>query len=52
MTVCLDSHYRHEHVFTRLICLFVEQMVSICLRGRLLLLLSWQRNLCLRVFVF
>ena len=51
-TVWLCSHYRHEHVFTRLICLFVEQMVSICLRGRLLLLLSWQRNLCLRVFVF
>ena len=37
--VNLNSHYRHEHVFTRLICLFVKQMVSICLRGRLLLLL-------------
>ena len=43
-TVWLCSHYRHEHVFTRLICLFVKQMVSICLRGRLLLLLLWQRS--------
>ena len=44
LIVCLGSHYRHEHVFTRLICLFVEQMVSIYLRGRLLLLSLWQRN--------
>ena len=29
------------HVFTRLICLFVKQMVLMCLRGRLLLLLRW-----------
>ena len=49
LIVCLGSHYRHEHVFTRLICLFVEQMVSIYLRGRLLLLSLWQRNYC--VFV-
>ena len=41
LLVCLGSHYRHEHVFTRLICLFVKQMVLMCLRGRLLLLLRW-----------
>ena len=44
LSVWLCSHYRHEHVFTRLICLFVKQMVPICLRGRLLLLLLWQRS--------
>ena len=35
------THDHQVHVFTRLICLFVKQMVLMCLRGRLLLLLRW-----------